>query len=131
MRDKDKYDEYNESVAVPFLPRQWLDGFTLVSGFLILGFLCLKYWVGWGLLSDTPVLSDISILTTVIFSGTFMIGRARHWRTHKDEKRGGNKVLDNLEKVSDAVAADTSLTDHEKFNQLCEEIRQLKRGRVS
>lgn len=97
--ENDRYKDYEDNVSVPFFPRKWLNKFTI---FYILAIptclLITKYVLHWGILSD-EILGDISVLTTLIFTGTFIVGRFIYWRTHKDMKIGKDKLFDEMRHV--------------------------------
>ena len=116
-------DDYNDNVAVPFFPGKWLNLFTVLYVLIIAGFLGLKHWGGWGSLSNTS-LGDISILTAVMFSATFVVGRFIYWRTHRDVEIGQNNVLDDLEEALENN--NSGLSDRERLERIRQTIAKYR-----
>ena len=132
MADRDKRDD---NVAVPFFPRKWLNWVTgIYLLILLLGIFVKKPLfglLGWEHLSDTWV-SDISILTTVMFFFTFVVGRVYYWMPHKNRAIGENEFADKVEEVLKGVKDDsTLLTPQDKldriYGDLAEYIEKVRR----
>ena len=129
MDDKPKNDyyDYHDNVAVPFFPRKWLNKFTWIYVSIIIGYFIVRYFVnkystkGWVPLSNIE-LGDISILITLIFGFTFVVGRFAYWwyLSKKGIEIGENRVVKKVKNVLE----DPRTGDHQKL----EEIRKMVDG---
>ena len=123
MIGRDKTDKYDDNIAVPFFPREWLNWFTGIFVVIIVGILALKYGAGMkplGNISGT-FLGDVSVLTTVGFCLAFVLGRVRSWNSNEDR----NKGLDDFDELIESNT-DLNLTDTQKhgIRQIVEECKK-------